>query len=59
VAHGLTLDETLHAADQVDQETRYWKAVPVARQVARKLFEQASRARTRLGAGLIRELGES
>jgi hypothetical protein len=59
VAHGLTMGEVLHAADQVDQEGKYWKAVPIARQVARKLLFQSARARERLGADPIQELDES
>jgi len=59
VAHGLSVAETLHAADQVDQESKYWKAVPVARQIARKSITQTMTMRKKLGTGIVSELGET
>ena len=58
VAHGLSLNETLLAADQVDQESDYWRAVPVARQVARKFLQLALQLRDALGDAPIHDLGE-
>ena len=57
-AHGLRIDELLLAADQIDQESKFWRAVPAARQIARKLLSRAYRARGTLEDGPISELHE-
>lgn len=58
VAHGLGVDDVLLAADQVDQESAFWKVVPAARQVARKLLSRAKSARDALEDAPIAELGD-
>lgn len=54
-AHGADLDDP-HAPDQLNEEDRYWLAVPLARQVARKLLEREWELRSELGFQTIPEL---
>ncbi len=54
VAHGL--EGVLHAPDEMFQRDRYWRAVPLARQVAHKLVAAEWEFRQKLGLGTIAEL---
>jgi hypothetical protein len=61
VAHGpygLGAEAELHDPDQLLSEDRYWRAVPMARQVARKLLLREWRLREKIGLGHIRELDD-
>lgn len=56
VAHGL--DKVLHAPDELVERDRYWRAVPLARQVARKLVDLEWQFRHKLGLTTIPDLDQ-
>jgi hypothetical protein len=56
VAHGL--EGALHEADDMKERDRYWRAVPLARQVAHKLLEVEWQFRQKLGLAAIAELDD-
>jgi len=56
IAHGL--DKALHAPDELVERDRFWRAVPLARQVARKLLDVKWQFRQKLGLETITELDD-
>jgi len=56
IAHGVSPDEPMQAADQIGVESRHWLARPVAHQVARTLLRDAREIRDLLGPHPIPEL---
>ena len=54
VAHGL--NKVLHAPDELLERDRFWRVVPLARQVARKILEVEWQVRQRIGIDTIDEL---
>lgn len=56
LAHGVTRDDPMLAADQMGVESRHWLARPVARQVARELLHDVREVRALFGADAVPEL---
>jgi hypothetical protein len=56
LAHGVSPDESMQAADQIGVESRHWLARPVAHQVARALLRDAREIRDMFGTDALPEL---
>lgn len=58
LAHGVTPDNPMHAADQLGVEGRHWVVRPVAHQVARRLLQDAREIRALFGDARVPEIDD-
>jgi hypothetical protein len=59
LAHGVSPDEPMHAADQIGVEGRHWLARPVAHQIARSLLRDTREIRDLFGDEPLAELDKA